>query len=78
MVRQDYSKGHIDFYIFLKGIITMAAISTTKCLGCGGCIDLCPAIAIAMIDDVVTIDPDLCTKCGICFKTCPVRAPHDD
>ncbi|MEE8382552.1 MAG: 4Fe-4S dicluster domain-containing protein [Thermodesulfobacteriota bacterium] len=34
----------------------MARIDTEKCLGCGGCIDLCPAIAISMINDVVLID----------------------
>jgi len=56
----------------------MAEINTTKCLGCGGCIDLCPSVAIVMIDDVVTVDPDLCTGCGICIKICPVRAPYED
>ena len=56
----------------------MAKIDTTKCVGCGGCIDICPVIAIAMIQDVVTVDPDICTKCGICIKVCPVRAPFED
>jgi ferredoxin len=56
----------------------MAKIDTTKCVGCGGCIDLCPVIAISMIKDVVTVDEDTCTKCGICIKVCPVRAPYED
>ncbi len=55
----------------------MAKIDTTKCIGCGGCIDLCPVIAIAMIHDVVTIDEETCVKCGICVKVCPVRAPFE-
>jgi len=54
----------------------MVGIDTEKCVGCGGCLDLCPAIAISMINDVVTIDADLCTECRICVKVCPIRAPH--
>jgi ferredoxin len=57
--------------------LCMAKINTTKCIGCGGCIDLCPVIAIAMIHDVVTVDEDTCTKCGICIRVCPVRAPYE-
>ena len=56
----------------------MVVIDTEKCVGCGGCIDLCPTIAISMINDVVTIDAELCTECGICIKVCPMRAPHSD
>ncbi len=33
----------------------MVSIDTEKCLGCGGCIDLCPAIAISMINDIVPL-----------------------
>jgi ferredoxin len=54
----------------------MVTIDTAKCTGCGGCIDLCPIIAISMIQDVVTVDNKLCTECGICVKVCPVRAPQ--
>ena len=43
----------------------MITIDQEKCTGCGGCIDLCPSIAISMIQDVVTIDPELCTECTI-------------
>ncbi len=55
----------------------MIRIDREKCVGCGGCIDLCPAIAISMINDVVTIDPALCTECKICVKVCPMRAPSE-
>ena len=55
----------------------MFLINTEKCTGCGGCIDLCPSIAISMIQDVVTIDPEICTECGICVKVCPMRAPYE-
>lgn len=53
----------------------MVKIDSEKCVGCGGCIDLCPSIAISMIDDIVTIDDQLCTECGICVKVCPMSAP---
>jgi ferredoxin len=55
----------------------MVKIDSSKCTGCGGCIDLCPAIAISMINDVVTINNELCTECSICIKVCPMRAPHE-
>ena len=54
----------------------MVVIDTEKCVGCGGCVDLCPSIAISMINDVVTIDAGLCTVCSICIKVFPMRAPH--
>jgi len=53
----------------------MVTINTEKCVACGGCIDLCPAIAISMVDDVVIIDSEICTGCKICVKVCPMRAP---
>ncbi len=55
----------------------MIRIDQDKCTGCGGCIDLCPVIAISMIDDRVLIDNDTCTECKICVKTCPVNAADE-
>jgi NAD-dependent dihydropyrimidine dehydrogenase PreA subunit len=57
--------------------VKMIKIDTEKCTGCGGCIDLCPQIAIAMIDDVVTVDEETCSECKICVKVCPMRAPQE-
>ena len=54
----------------------MVKIDAGKCTGCGGCIDLCPAMAISMLNDVVCVDDEKCTKCSICIKVCPVRAPY--
>lgn len=54
----------------------MVTIDTSKCVACGGCIDLCPVIAISMIDDIVIIDNEKCTECTICVKVCPMRAPY--
>jgi len=55
----------------------MIRIDQDKCTGCGGCIDLCPVIAISMIDDRVLIDNNTCTECKICVKACPVNAPDE-
>jgi NAD-dependent dihydropyrimidine dehydrogenase PreA subunit len=55
----------------------MVAINVEKCTGCGGCIDLCPSIAISMIQDVVTVNQETCTECKICVKVCPMQAPAE-
>jgi len=51
-------------------------INSDLCVACGGCIDLCPAIAISMVDDMVVVNNDTCTECKICIKVCPMRAPY--
>jgi ferredoxin len=51
-------------------------INSDVCTGCGGCIDLCPAIAISMVNDMVVVNNDICTECQICIKVCPMRAPY--
>lgn len=55
----------------------MVTIDLNTCTGCGGCIDLCPALAINMINDEVIIDHEICMECGICTKLCPVNAPRE-
>ena len=53
----------------------MVAIDKEKCTGCGGCIDLCPEIAMSLVNDVATVNNELCTECGTCIKVCPMKAP---
>ncbi len=55
----------------------MVIIQQEVCTGCGGCIDLCPVIAVSMVDDRAVINPDSCTDCKICVKVCPVNAPYE-
>ena len=55
----------------------MITINSELCTGCAGCIDLCPVIAISMIDDNVIIDNETCTECKICVKVCPMNAPSE-
>ena len=55
----------------------MIKIDRDKCVGCGGCIDLCPMIAISMFKDKAKIDNTLCVECKICVRVCPVKAPTE-
>jgi len=55
----------------------MIKIDLDKCVGCGGCIDLCPMIAISMVTDQAKIDNTLCVECKICVRVCPVKAPTE-
>ncbi len=54
----------------------MIYIDTQKCVGCCGCVDLCPAAAIEMDHDVVAVNQNICMECEICTKVCPMRAPQ--
>ena len=54
----------------------MVKINSDLCVACGGCIDLCPAIAISMVNDMVVVNNDTCTDCKICIKVCSMRAPY--
>ena len=60
----------------LLGDFFMIKIDVDKCVGCGGCIDLCPATAISLVNDRSFVDVDLCLECETCVKVCPVRAPE--
>ena len=55
----------------------MIKINRDVCTGCGGCIDLCPVMAISMVDDKPLVDNETCTECEICVKVCPVNAPGE-
>jgi ferredoxin len=55
----------------------MIKIEETKCTACGGCIDLCPPIAVNLVNDIAVINDGLCTDCGICIKVCPLGAPYE-
>ncbi|MCK7541268.1 MAG: 4Fe-4S binding protein [Marinilabiliales bacterium] len=51
----------------------------TKCIGCGGCADHCPARTIMVRDlcqeiRVLLYDGSRCTYCGRCADVCPEKA----
>ncbi len=49
-------------------------INVDECLGCGACVEACPAEAISEADGKYVINPDLCLDCGACEGACPVGA----
>lgn len=45
-----------------------------KCIHCRKCIEICPAIALAMEERQVRIDQSRCIRCYCCHEICPVEA----
>ncbi len=52
----------------------MLRVDREKCVGCGGCAEVCAFGAICIEDGVAVVDPDLCTLCGTCVDNCPEGA----
>ncbi len=49
-----------------------AKINVDSCIGCGSCIDECPAAAICLNDDdIACVNEDECLDCGACEDICP-------
>ena len=55
----------------------MIRVDREKCVGCGGCVDLCPRTAIKFTKDRASVDTQLCLECKTCVKVCPVKAPQE-
>ena len=53
-------------------------IEATRCIGCGGCANVCPARLIRFEDDGektrIAFILDRCTYCGRCEEVCPENA----
>ncbi|MCU0598064.1 MAG: FAD-dependent oxidoreductase [Desulfobacterales bacterium] len=54
----------------------IASIDAESCVGCMGCMDMCPFEAIAYVPEkgVCEINPILCKGCGNCASTCPSQS----
>jgi len=52
-------------------------VDSKKCVGCGGCINICPAGAIKLVNLKAVIDPKKCIKCQACKSICPANAIND-
>jgi electron transport complex protein RnfB len=55
----------------------MVRVARDTCVGCGGCVDLCPRTAIRFVKDRAFIESALCLECKTCVKVCPVKAPQE-
>ena len=49
----------------------MPWINQEGCVGCGVCVNTCPAGAISMEDKKAVIDMNKCIRCGRCHSACP-------
>jgi Fe-S-cluster-containing hydrogenase component 2 len=53
----------------------MVRVNSTKCTGCGYCVDVCPQQAITIDNnDVAMVNQELCSQCGNCAAICPTNA----
>ena len=42
-----------------------------NCVGCGNCIEICPADALNLENNIAIVDKDWCIGCGVCVSKCP-------
>jgi uncharacterized protein (DUF362 family)/ferredoxin len=47
---------------------------TSRCTGCGVCVENCPVQAIELVGGRARIDLDICIRCYCCHELCPEQA----
>jgi ferredoxin len=53
----------------------VAKVNADSCIGCGTCVDECPAAAISLNDDdIAVVDGNECLDCGACEDACSNNA----
>ncbi len=52
----------------------MYRVDEAACTGCGDCVEVCPAGAIALVNGRARIDGAACAECGSCADACPPGA----
>ncbi|MEM7819647.1 MAG: 4Fe-4S binding protein [Candidatus Aenigmatarchaeota archaeon] len=55
-------------------IIMSVAVDKNKCISCGGCVSVCPVLALDMNNKFPFCDYKKCTNCNICIRFCPTGA----
>ncbi len=54
----------------------VAVVNKDKCTGCGTYVDICPAAAIALENEIAVVDASACVDCETCVDECPESAIH--
>jgi len=52
----------------------MVYVDSTRCTGCGYCVDACQQGAITIENNVARIQQETCTECVSCATVCPAGA----
>ena len=54
----------------------VASIDPETCVGCKGCMEMCPYDAIRYLEDqnICEVNKILCKGCGACAATCPSQS----
>jgi Fe-S-cluster-containing hydrogenase component 2 len=52
----------------------MLYVDEKRCSGCGKCVEVCPAGAIAIRQGTAIINQERCSQCEACFHACPEQA----
>ncbi len=61
-----------------KVYLPIPQVNESKCDGCGECAKICQFKAIAVINKITLIFPELCHGCGGCERVCPQKAISED
>ena len=56
----------------------MPWVKEEMCVGCGVCVNECPAEAISLAEAIAVIDEEECIRCGHCHDVCPEEAVRHD
>lgn len=67
-------KGTFDKPKFFQLDTARCAYSSRRVKGCTRCIDACPADALSVKDNAISINPYLCQGMGSCAMACPTEA----
>lgn len=52
----------------------VAIADKNKCLRCGGCVGVCPKLALDLTEHGIVCDAKRCINCAACVQFCPVEA----
>ncbi len=57
-----------------EAVVLIPQIDHARCTGCGRCVEVCQFHALAKIQNLAIVFPELCHGCGSCTWNCPEHA----